>query len=143
MGGLLFSFSGRLSRLRYFLLSVLTAALAGAATAVLMVGIFAHGARVSESALIACAAILVVVSIIGLSLTVRRLHDLDLAGWWVLAIWLAPSAVEGVLYQLADSPKLASGLSGALTLAIALWLWFMPGTRGANRFGPDPRNAAA
>jgi uncharacterized membrane protein YhaH (DUF805 family) len=143
LGRLLFSFSGRLSRLRYFLLSLVTAALASAAAAVVMIGVFAHGARVSEPAMIACAAILVAVSIIGLSLTVRRLHDLDLAGWWVLAIWIAPAAVEGALYQLADSPKLASTLSGALTLAIGLWLWFMPGTRGANRFGPDPRSTAA
>jgi uncharacterized membrane protein YhaH (DUF805 family) len=108
-----------------------------------MIGVFAHGARVSEPAMIGCAVILVAVSIIGLSLTVRRLHDLDLAGWWVLAIWIAPAAVEAALYQLAGKPQLASTLSGALTLAIGLWLWFMPGTRGANRFGPDPRSTAA
>ena len=49
MGGLLFSFSGRLSRLSYFLLSLVTAALASAAGAVVMIGIFAHGARVPTS----------------------------------------------------------------------------------------------
>ena len=143
MGQMLFSFEGRLARLRYFLLSVVTALLASAAIAVLMIGIFAHGARVSGPALIGCAVILLAVSIIGLSLTVRRLHDLDLTGWWVLAIWGGPAAIEAVRYQLADAPKLASTVSGLISLAIGLWLWLMPGTPGANRFGPDPRGEAA
>jgi uncharacterized membrane protein YhaH (DUF805 family) len=50
----------------------------------------------------------------GLSIAVRRLHDLDRTGWWLLIILT---------------------LIGILVLLI--WLC-MRGTMGANRFGPDP-----
>jgi len=50
-----------------------------------------------------------------LSVAVRRLHDLDKSGWWVLLI-LIP-----------------------LVGAIILIVWFATkGTSGGNRFGPDP-----
>jgi uncharacterized membrane protein YhaH (DUF805 family) len=135
MGQLLFSFSGRLPRLRYFLLSLVTIALVGAAAAVLAVAIFATGARIGSLAMIGSAVIVLAASIVGLSLSVRRLHDLDLSGWWVLAIWLGPSVVEGVVIGLAGNPKLGNALSGVIGLAVVLWLWLSPGTRGTNRFG--------
>jgi uncharacterized membrane protein YhaH (DUF805 family) len=50
-----------------------------------------------------------------LGLWIRRLHDLDRTGWWVL-IWLIP-------------------IIGWIILII----WFCTrGTDGPNRFGPDP-----
>jgi len=51
----------------------------------------------------------------GLAVAVRRLHDRDQSGWWVC---------------LALIPLIGS---------IILLVWFVsPGTRGPNRFGPDP-----
>jgi uncharacterized membrane protein YhaH (DUF805 family) len=51
-----------------------------------------------------------------LAVSVRRLHDRDLSGWWIL-IGLVP--VLG---------------------AILLLVWScMEGTQGDNRFGPDPK----
>ena len=50
-----------------------------------------------------------------LSVTVRRLHDLDKSGWWLLII-LVP-------------------LIGAIVLLVFMCI---EGTRGANRFGADP-----
>jgi uncharacterized membrane protein YhaH (DUF805 family) len=51
----------------------------------------------------------------GLAVTIRRLHDLDRSGWWVL---------------LALIPLIG---------AIVLLVWFCSrGTEGSNRFGPDP-----
>lgn len=45
---------------------------------------------------------------------VRRFHDMDYAGWWMLLI--------------------LSGIG-----ALVVFFWFMVrGTRGPNRFGPDP-----
>lgn len=57
----------------------------------------------------------------GLSLSVRRMHDLDKSGWWLL-ILLVP-----------------------LIGAIVVLVWFCArGTIGANRFGSDPlENARA
>lgn len=51
-----------------------------------------------------------------LTQSVKRLHDIDLRGWW-LALALLP--VGNLI--------LGSGMQ------------FVPGTPGPNRFGPDPR----
>ena len=141
MGRLLFGFSGRLPRLRYFVPSLVAEIIFVGAAFVLAVRIYAAGVQIAWPTLIACALLLVLVGIVILSLTVRRLHDLDLSGWWVLPIWIVPSAIEGGMALLADNPQLGSSLSGALGLVISLFLWLAPGTRGANRFGPDPRRA--
>lgn len=50
----------------------------------------------------------------GLAMAVRRLHDIDRTGWWVL---------------------LALTLIGVILLIV--WACFK-GTDGSNRFGPDP-----
>jgi uncharacterized membrane protein YhaH (DUF805 family) len=52
----------------------------------------------------------------GLAMHVRRLHDLDRSGWWVLLV-LVP-------------------LIGIIVLIV--W-WCTEGTRGPNRFGSDPK----
>lgn len=56
----------------------------------------------------------------GIAVSVRRLHDLDRSGWWLL-IALVP-----------------------LIGAIVLLAWFCSrGIGGANRFGPDPLGSTA
>ncbi len=50
-----------------------------------------------------------------LAVGARRLHDVDRTGWWLL-LWLVP----------------------VLGWLILLWWTVQPGTRGPNRFGPDP-----
>src|ERR687898_3320915 len=53
-----------------------------------------------------------------LAVTVRRLHDIDRTGWWIL-INLIP-------------------LIGAIVLLVFA---LTPGTPGSNRYGPDPKQA--
>jgi uncharacterized membrane protein YhaH (DUF805 family) len=50
----------------------------------------------------------------GLAVSVRRLHDLDRTGWWILI-----------------------GLTGIGIILLLVWDC-MRGTPGPNRFGPDP-----
>ena len=141
MGQLLFGFSGRLARLRYFLLSLIPAILFFGTGIILAIDFAAGLAGIKEPALVACAALFLLAGIVGLSLTVRRLHDLNLTGWWILAIWIVPSAVEYGAVRLVNNPQLGSTLSSVIALVIGLFLWLAPGTRGANRFGSDPRGA--
>ncbi|MCW1381534.1 DUF805 domain-containing protein [Novosphingobium sp. KCTC 2891] len=58
-----------------------------------------------------------------IAVTVRRLHDRDLSGWWYLAVVL-----------LAMIPYI-----GGLVNIGFLVLMCLEGTHGPNRFGPDPR----
>ncbi len=53
-----------------------------------------------------------------LALQVRRLHDQDKTGWWVIV-----------------------SLIPYLGLGWLIFLMVQPGTWGPNRFGPDPRHA--
>ena len=63
------------------------------------------------------------------SLSVRRLHDRAMSGWWYLAFVLLALAIT-----FADVPL------GGFILAVAyLAVMSLPGTRGDNRYGADPR----
>jgi uncharacterized membrane protein YhaH (DUF805 family) len=60
---------------------------------------------------------LLVFGLPALAVQVRRLHDQDKSGWWVI--------VGAVPY---------------LGVGFILWLMVQAGTWGPNRFGPDPRH---
>ena len=86
---------------------------------------------------------------INLALSVKRLHDRDRSGAWVfLQILLVFLAVIMIVVAIAvpkeqDGPwMIAAGLTGAVTFGFSVWLFvelgFLRGTRGPNRFGPDP-----
>jgi uncharacterized membrane protein YhaH (DUF805 family) len=59
----------------------------------------------------------------GLSVTIRRLHDREMSGWWLLGF------IVGMLIPLVNL-----GVIIAYIVIMAL-----PGTVGPNRFGPDPK----
>jgi uncharacterized membrane protein YhaH (DUF805 family) len=81
----------------------------------------------------------------GLAATVRRLHDTNRSGWWVL-IAVVPYFIMGVMtgrsMASGDTAGMASaGLVGLIALAggIAMIVFMvLPGNKGDNRFGPDP-----
>ena len=63
------------------------------------------------------------------ALSVRRLHDRGMSGWWYLAFVVMALAVT-----FSNVPL------GGFTMAVAyLALMSLPGTRGENRHGADPR----
>ncbi|TNE47006.1 MAG: DUF805 domain-containing protein [Sphingomonadales bacterium] len=65
-----------------------------------------------------------VVLIPGIAVTIRRLHDRDMSGWWYLGFIVA-SFIPFV------------GFVASIALLV---LMFLPGTEGPNRFGEDPKN---
>lgn len=70
----------------------------------------------------------------GLALTMKRLHDLGLAGThaiWVYMIHLSAGAVGG-------SSETLSILLGLVSLGVSLWLFFAPGNPNANQWGDVP-----
>ena len=58
----------------------------------------------------------------GIAVVIRRLHDRDMSGWWYLGIIVA-SAIPFVNF---------------IASIAFLVLMVLPGTKGPNRFGPDP-----
>ncbi|GAA0296960.1 hypothetical protein GCM10009087_03450 [Sphingomonas oligophenolica] len=85
--------------------------------------------------------------VFAIPLFARRLHDQNRSG--LLALIL-PSVIIMKLYaqSLYDAgqlpvPTLGPPLNAVeIVLVVAFWILFLwPGTRGDNRFGPDPRAA--
>ena len=77
---------------------------------------------------------------ISLAATIKRLHDRNRSGWWSIVFVIAP-ALFGKIGGGPDASDTASLLAlAALPLTIwgAVELLFLKGTKGPNRFGPDP-----
>ena len=119
MKTLYFSFAGRIGRKQYWINYVLLFSISITVIAVALT--LAAGA--TQNPLIALLNIPVgIVAVWGsLAMTVKRFHDRDKKGWWVL-IGLVP--VVGSLWLLIENG-------------------FLKGTDGSNRFGDDPLQAAA
>ena len=93
---------------------------------------------------------------VNLAVTAKRLHDRDRSGWWSVAVFIV-NRLSYVYYALffglsfgVDIPIAEQLLLVMLAVALSLlqtWivieLFFLTGTDGANRFGPDPTRTAA
>ncbi|GAA4763578.1 DUF805 domain-containing protein [Stakelama sediminis] len=75
-----------------------------------------------------------------IAVSVRRLHDTNRSGFWLLApIATYILVIVGLLSQ----SRAISGIGLILTLVAAVALlvfYFLDGTAGDNRFGPDPKS---
>jgi uncharacterized membrane protein YhaH (DUF805 family) len=149
---LLFSYNGRINRAKYWLAAaiyfgimivVIAAGFIAVGNSLLAIGDEEAGeiAAGIVSKGIGYVLILLVIYIpmviSGVMVGIKRLHDRDKSGWWLLVFYLLPA----VLGMLSDSLGMGFILSLA-GFAISIWglieLGFLRGTIGANRFGPDP-----
>ena len=138
---LLFSFNGRINRARYLAVQL---ALLTVWLVLWLKSPFQHWQVLHWVAAIA-------LLWINTATTAKRLHDRNHSGWWAMAILLV-NRLSYVYYGLFFGLYFGVGNSGAqelllVTFAVALsvlqtWivieLFFLIGTDGLNRFGPDP-----
>jgi uncharacterized membrane protein YhaH (DUF805 family) len=91
------------------------------------------------------AVVLLALLVPSVAVGVRRLHDIDRSGWWLLAAY-AP-LILSMLLPLAGivQPTLALILLVVAGAGFILLLVFsvLEGTKGPNRYGPDPKGAEA
>ena len=93
---------------------------------------------------------------INLATTARRLQDRNRRGWWAIAVVVVNrlsflyyglffGLSFGVDISIAQELLLVMGAVGLSVLQtwIVVELFFLTGTEGANRFGPDPTRPAA
>ena len=75
-----------------------------------------------------------------LATSIKRLHDRDKSGWWMVPFF----AVPGLYNQFADRlPDSHADLPLGIAVAVlCIWgfveMYFLKGSRNTNRFGPDP-----
>ena len=85
-----------------------------------------------------------------LAVAVRRLHDTDRTGWW-LVLPLAP-VIVGVAVMVMGMMSMSLGtiglgsmimMLGGLLGIVLLVFYCLPGTPGPNKYGPDPLGGGA
>jgi uncharacterized membrane protein YhaH (DUF805 family) len=149
----LFSFKGRFNRGRYWLFIllyllafVLVIALGGS---VIFAGAANGGiAGAAVSTVLFSLALLIFflfALVASLAVSVKRLHDRNKSGWWLLVFLVAPALLSAIAEAANPAPDELSGTSlvfGLLSLAMAIWafveLGVLRGTVGDNKYGPDP-----
>ena len=146
------SFSGRLNRFAFFmrLLAVIILPTLAILVMWLVVALIPLIGFVLWPLALGLTIIIAILSTIAyIALHVRRLHDMGLSGLWyllILAISIAGRPDEFVEYlHFLDYPVDAAvaAIARAISLIILLVLLFYPGTRGANKYGPDPLSGGA
>jgi uncharacterized membrane protein YhaH (DUF805 family) len=74
------------------------------------------------------------------TLAIKRLHDRDKSGWWMVPFFAVPGLYNQFADRLPDSPAdLPLGIAaGALYLWGFVEMYCLNGSRKTNRFGADP-----
>ena len=129
-----FTFSGRMRRREYWWkMFLIVSVLVGVIVSVLALETIAMTIyRIEMPAdvvsMFAVGVILVTIlcAVLAIPVSVRRLHDFNLSGWWYLAFFL-PSFIP-------DAP-----IRSVASIALLVILGGIDGTCGPNRFGPDPK----
>jgi uncharacterized membrane protein YhaH (DUF805 family) len=153
-GHLLFGFSGRINRAKWWL-TVLVSIIISVVAAII-------GAVVGETANnILSLAVFIPQFWISLAAGVKRLHDLNRTGAWLVLFYIGPVILVIFFFVIAgvdvaaalvsgetlDSATIARvGMIGGIVLLLifilGLWalIWFgcLRGTVGPNQYGPDP-----
>jgi uncharacterized membrane protein YhaH (DUF805 family) len=152
---LFFSFEGRINRAKFWLASLMMAAIYMVTNFMIM---FAIG--LDQPLTTALALVTMIAGIWPIfALYVKRLHDRDKSAWWLLVFFAAPLVIDtafqawsGTLTWPWQAPPIenfkqmvfgpAWWISWAAQAGIALWafveLGCLRGTEGPNQFGPDP-----
>jgi len=75
-----------------------------------------------------------------LAILVKRLHDRDKSAWWLLAYFVLPGLFKQFAERLPDTYWMLPIALAVIVLTFASFLepGFLRGTKGPNRFGPDP-----
>lgn len=133
-GSLLFRFQGRINRAKYWIATItyisVTIALVG-------LGFFF---RFDTIFFIIAAIVFVAVTVSGVAVGLKRLHDRDMSGWWLLIFYLLPAVLDG-LGRALGIPIIFSLAGSAISIWALVVLGFLRGTSGANQYGPDPLGA--
>ena len=138
-GSLFFKFSGRINRAKYWLAALIYVVI----YLVLAAVGYATDQSVAYQAINGMLNIVIFIS--SLAVGIKRLHDRNKSGWYLLLFYIVPGILvtaAAVMYVTMDDATLTSAVLGLAAFAVGVWafveLGCLRGTVGANRYGPDP-----
>jgi uncharacterized membrane protein YhaH (DUF805 family) len=137
MTQLLFLFQGRLNRQPYWLVA------AAIVVVVVLLVLFVLATGVERD--FAVSGIFLILGIlyipliwIGLAIAVKRLHDRNKSAWWLVVFYVVPAILGGIAYLVGMAAAVLHIVSFGITVWAFVELGCLRGTRGPNRYGPDP-----
>jgi uncharacterized membrane protein YhaH (DUF805 family) len=144
MTQLLFSFRGRLNRKPYWMTVIATMVI------IILLLLFAlvmiREQRFEVAGLTVMILIILYIPLIwiGLAIGAKRLHDRDKSAWWLLVFYALPGILSTAGNEMED---LGFIILHIISFGITVWAFIelgcLRGTRGPNRYGPDPLSAPA
>jgi uncharacterized membrane protein YhaH (DUF805 family) len=147
----LFGFSGRINRAKYWLAALFwfLVAIAAFGVVIFLIGVGASDFSADDIGgviaafglgILVIAIVLIAMLISYFAVGIKRLHDRNKSGWWILLFYAGP-LVLNVIGGSSQSDVVSSFLALA-SFAITIWalveLGFLRGTVGLNQYGPDP-----
>jgi uncharacterized membrane protein YhaH (DUF805 family) len=145
---LLFGIRGRINRAKWWIASFILIIIGFVVSkAIDWFDFAAVAAALNRFAAISLAVVLALVSLLIvyclLAVTVKRLHDRNKRGWWILMFPLAPVILASIASAFGEDLEPALDYAvWAVVLIIAIWALIefgcMAGMAGLNRYGPDP-----
>lgn len=144
-----FRFDGRINRAKYWLAALIYIVVFVALTAAFIVALGDFdkdriGEMVGTSLLFVAIGGLIFLVFLWSSFAtaIKRLHDRNKSGWWVLVFWVLPAIIGAVADGLDGSTSLALN---AVSVGLSIWgfveVGCLRGTQGPNEYGPDPLGA--
>jgi uncharacterized membrane protein YhaH (DUF805 family) len=136
---LFITFNGRINRAKFWIV-VLCCALFFLAVIGVTMAVSSSMSTIFGAALIAY----IPMTYVSVVSAIKRLHDRNKSGWWVLLFYGGPMALPLVAAVLdgATEASMALFLLQLVGLGILIWgfveLGCLRGSIGQNRFGPDP-----
>jgi uncharacterized membrane protein YhaH (DUF805 family) len=143
---LLFSFRGRINRAKWWLalvVFIVYGVVASGVAGITLSRVFmsASDFGVGTMVVLGAAVIAYLVALYaGIAVGVKRLHDRNKSGWWILLLYVAPGILGTVGERLGETP--VGLLLALITLVLYVWMFVelacLRGTVGPNKYGPDP-----
>jgi uncharacterized membrane protein YhaH (DUF805 family) len=138
-GHLFFKFDGRVNRARFWAAGLVLAAI----NVVLAIVGYLTDQNVIFQALNGMLSIVILIA--SLAVGVKRLHDRNKSGWYLLLFYFVPGVLAAAGVLIGEFMEDATMIATVLTfLAVAFMVWAfielgcLRGTVGANPYGPDP-----
>jgi uncharacterized membrane protein YhaH (DUF805 family) len=143
-GHLFFKFNGRINRAKFWI-AVLVYTVINVVLAILGIVTDQSGVFQAINGMLA-----IVIFISSLAVGVKRLHDRDKSGWYLVLFYIVPSVLvfAAILVgTIMEDSFMIAALLGLVAFAIGVWAFVemgcLRGTVGANRYGHDPLASAA
>ena len=138
-GHLFFTFDGRANRARFWIAGLIFAVV----YAVMVILDYVTDQSVVFQALNSMLGIVILIASIAVG--VKRLHDRNKSGWYLLLFYFVPctlAALSVLIGAFVEDSTIIATVLALLAFALVVWafveLGCLRGTVGVNRYGPDP-----